>query len=273
MSFQSAASSAVWIFGRYSTSDAPDVAQAPMVVDDVERRVDDRRGEAGAVGVAHVAVVEVQPARAEDLRREVELLASSRRSIGRPKKPCAHWFISPATCSATFMNIGIAMDGQLEVALVVERHRRDLAERVLAVEHPAVGAGEQRVGDVADALLDRRVRPGRRAGALNPLALQVRRESRCRRRRRRGRPGPLMLVRGIVDSWVEERDALLVACPRCPPLDAGRHHGFAIRVESRQLFEGVDGFRGVDVRIGMRKVASNLEGSWCHGGFNFPHGI
>ena len=48
------------------------------------------------------------------------------------------------------------MEGELEVALVVQRHRRDLPERVLAVEHPAVGAREQRVGDVADALLDRR---------------------------------------------------------------------------------------------------------------------
>ena len=37
------------------------------------------------------------------------------------------------------------MDCQLEVALVVERHRRELAERVLAVEHPAVGAGEDKI--------------------------------------------------------------------------------------------------------------------------------
>ena len=65
------------------------------------------------------------------------------------------------------------MDGQLEVALVVQRHGRDLAERVLAVEHPAVGARQQRVGDVADALLDRRIRPRRGTGALDPLALQV----------------------------------------------------------------------------------------------------
>ena len=44
-----------------------------MVVDHVEREVDDRSGEAGAVLLAHVAVVEVQTARAEDLGREVEL--------------------------------------------------------------------------------------------------------------------------------------------------------------------------------------------------------
>ena len=32
--------------------------------------------------------------------------------------------------------------------------RRDLAQRVLAVEHPAVGARQQRIRDVADAVLD-----------------------------------------------------------------------------------------------------------------------
>ncbi len=50
-----------------------------MVVDHVEHEVDDRGGEAGAVGRAHVAVVEVQAARAEDLGGEVELLRASRR--------------------------------------------------------------------------------------------------------------------------------------------------------------------------------------------------
>src|SRR5207249_6874480 len=68
---------------------------------------------------------------------------------------------------------GIAMEGQLEVALVVQRHGRDLAERVLAVEHPAVGARQQRVRDVADALFNRRVRLRRGTGALNPLAPEV----------------------------------------------------------------------------------------------------
>ena len=62
---------------------------------------------------------------------------------------------------------------QLQVALVVERHRVDLAERVLAVEHPAVGAREQRVGDVANALGRRGARPRRGTGALNPLPLEI----------------------------------------------------------------------------------------------------
>ena len=70
----------------------------------------------------------------------------------------------------------VPVDGELEIALVVERHRVDLAERVLAVEHPAVGAGEQRVGDVAQAALGRGARPGGGARALDPLALEVGRD-------------------------------------------------------------------------------------------------
>ena len=34
----------------------------------------------------------------------------------------------------------IAVDGELEVTLVVERHRRDLAESIFAVKHPAIGS-------------------------------------------------------------------------------------------------------------------------------------
>ena len=66
MSFQSAASSAVWIFGRYSTSDEPVGAQPGLVVHHVGGQVDDRRREAAAVGAPHVPVVEVQAAGAED---------------------------------------------------------------------------------------------------------------------------------------------------------------------------------------------------------------
>ena len=96
--------------------------------------------------------------------------------MGRPKNPWAHRFISPDTCSATFMKIGVAVDGELEVALIVERHRGQLAERVFAVEHPAVGTREERVRDVADAALDRALGLRGRPGALDPLALQVGRD-------------------------------------------------------------------------------------------------
>src|SRR5439155_27150256 len=53
----------------------PGVTQGPVVVDGVEHEVDDRGGKAGAVRLAHVAVVEVEAAGAEDPGREVELAA------------------------------------------------------------------------------------------------------------------------------------------------------------------------------------------------------
>ena len=160
-----------------------------MVVDDVERRIDDGRGKAGAAGVPHVAVVQMQPARAKDLGREVELLfpVVDDRASEETLRPLVH------LARHLFGNLhehGIAMDGQLEVALVVQRHGRDLAQRVLAVEHPAVGARQQRVGDVADAVFDRRIRLRRGTGALNPLALEVLGNLAADESRRRGRLEP-----------------------------------------------------------------------------------
>src|SRR4030095_3255767 len=97
--------------------------------------------------------------------------------VGLPKNPCAHWFISAATLSAVFRKMGSRWIASFRFRwfssdivdtwpsasspsnippsepLVARRHRRPRADRGLAVEHPAVGAGQQRVGDVADALL------------------------------------------------------------------------------------------------------------------------
>src|SRR5258708_29774650 len=50
------------------------------------------------------------------------------------------------------------MNREFNISLVIDRHRRQLTECVLAVEHPAVGAGQERMGDIADALVDRRPR-------------------------------------------------------------------------------------------------------------------
>src|SRR5439155_378976 len=44
--------------------------------------------------------------------------------IGRPKKPCAHLFISPATCSATFVNTGSRWMASLRLRWL----SRDMAE-------------------------------------------------------------------------------------------------------------------------------------------------
>ena len=71
------------------------------------------------------------------------------------------------------MNTGSFANRQLEISLVVQRHGINLTERILAVKHPAVGAREQRVGDIADARFDRRVGFGSRTGSLNPLPLEI----------------------------------------------------------------------------------------------------
>ena len=143
-----------------------------VVVDDIKRRIGDGRGKAVAAGVADLPVVQVQPRARKILVVKVELLPP----VGDDRlaeEVLAHSFISPATCSATFMNTGSPMDSELQVALVIQRHRRDLAERVFAVEHPAIGAGKQSVGDVANPVFDRGARPGGRSSALNPLALKI----------------------------------------------------------------------------------------------------
>src|SRR6476620_3120689 len=112
-----------------------------MVVDHVEREVDDRSREAGTDPLAHVPVIEVQYARAEDLSGEVELSApvGDDGSPEKPLRPLVHFgcdFFGDA------QEAWVAGDRESEVALVVERHRVDLSERILAIEHPAVGTRE-----------------------------------------------------------------------------------------------------------------------------------
>jgi hypothetical protein len=118
----------------------PGRAQALVVVHHVEREVDDRSREAGAVRLAHVAVVEVQAAGAEDLRREGELGAPVGDDLAAEEaaRPGVHL---AGDLLGDLEKARILRDRQHQVALVVERHRRHLAEGVLAVEHPAVGAG------------------------------------------------------------------------------------------------------------------------------------
>ena len=168
--FQNAASSAVWILGVEDDGSAG-VPQGLVVVDHVEHGVDDRRREAGAAFVAHVPVVEVEATGPENPRGEVQLPPPV-LEIGRPKTaaPRRSSRRPPVRRPAGTAGAG---NRELQVPLVVERHRRHLAERVLAVEHPAVGARQQRVGDVADALLHRGARLRRRPGALESLPLQI----------------------------------------------------------------------------------------------------
>ncbi len=107
MRSQTAASSAVWILGRYSTIEEPCGAQPLVVVHDVQRHASTIDAENPHVpsGVRDVAVVEVQAARAEDAGGEVELLAPVRDDRAA-EEVRAQAFISAATCSATSRNCG-----------------------------------------------------------------------------------------------------------------------------------------------------------------------
>ena len=123
-----------------------------VVARDVERGVNDRGGKTATVGVTDVAVIQVQPARPEDLRCEVELLPPSRNSL--PSKealgPCVHLC---RDALGRLQEDWVLRKRQPKISLIVQRHRLDLAEGVLAVEHPSVRPGQESVGYVADAAL------------------------------------------------------------------------------------------------------------------------
>ena len=187
------------------------------------------------LAVPDVPVVEVQSAGAEDFRGEVELLPPVGDDLA-PEEPCRPAVHLSGDLLGDFEEHGVAVDGQLQVALVVERHRRDLAERVLAVEHPAVGAREQRVGDVAQGRFDRRAWPGCRAGALNPLPAKIAGDLAADEL---ALPGVLHFdLRARDDRLrIEERHALPIAHARRTPGDARLHHCLAFGVERRQRRE------------------------------------
>ena len=129
-------------------------AQRRVVGGHVQRGVDDRGRQAGAVRHAHVAVVQVQAARPEDRGGEVELRAPvvDDRPLQEPLRPGVHLSRDPFGGGQELRR---PRDAHAQVALVVQRHGRHLPQGVLAVEHPAVGAGQQGVGDVADAARQR----------------------------------------------------------------------------------------------------------------------
>ena len=146
-----------------------------VVVHDVERRVHDRRREVLAVAVSYMPVDQVQAASAEDPRGEGELCAPIRDRLAseRLARPGVH-LRRDAFGDVEEPRVG--GERELEIAVVVERHRLDLTERVLAVEHPTVGAGEQGVGDVAETGGEVGAGTCGWASALDPLTLQVGRD-------------------------------------------------------------------------------------------------
>src|SRR5262245_19110562 len=119
-----------------------------------------------------MAVVQMQSASAENLCRKVQLLdpivddGSTEESLS----PLIHF---SGNVLGSFHENRIAMDSKVEIALVIERHRRYLAQRVLSLEHPSVGARQKRIRNIANTLVDGAIRLCSRAVALNPLALKI----------------------------------------------------------------------------------------------------
>jgi hypothetical protein len=149
-------------------------------------------------------------------------------------------------------------DGQLEVALVVERHRLDLAQRILAVEHPAVRPREQRIGDVADAALDRRAGLGRRPRPLDPLALQVGGNLAADEAAGPG-VGDADLAPRNHGVRLQEADSRAIAKPLGAALDARRHDHQPVLVEGRQEGQDLERLRREDVRVGADETVANLQ--------------
>jgi len=203
--------------------------QRRLVVHDVDRGIDDRRGERRPGRVAHMPVDQVQAAGAEDPRGEGELGApvGDRLAAERLARPGVHLRRDPL---GDVEEPRVRGERELEVPVIVERHGLDLPQCVLAVEHPAVGAGEQGVGDVAQAGGEVGAGARRRAGALDPLALQVGRDL--------GAVEPPLAgvangERGAGNDGrgVEEVDPAPLPGPRRAPLDALPHQPAPVRVE------------------------------------------
>ena len=226
---------------------------------DVERDVDDRGGQALAAGEPHVTIVEVQAARPEDPRREIELRAPvlDDRPAEEALRPGVH--LAGDLLGGGHEHVG-PRERQLQVALVVERHAVDLPERVLAVEHPAVGARQQRVGDVADALGGRGARPRRGTGALDPLPLQIGRDLAAVEA---AGPGVAHADAGAADRRVrrQERDALALTLAPGAPLDARSHELTAIGIERRERRDRVERGRREHVSVVLYQSAANPQWS------------
>ena len=178
--------------------------------------------------------------------------------IGRPKNPDAHCVHLCGNLLGRAHEDLVAMDRQLEIPLIVERHRRQLSEGVFAVEHPPVGARQQRVGDVADALVGGHARSRRGTGSLNPLTLQVRGNLASDER-----AGASVLHPNTrpwnLGRWIEERDALATARACVAPRDTPGHDGLAIVIERRQRMQCVDRLGCENVRVACACVLTNLQ--------------
>jgi len=195
--------------------------------------------------------------RAEDLRGELELLFPV-VDDGAPEeavRPLVHLAGDPF---GHFQEDRASVDRQPQVPLVVQRHRGDLTKRVLPVEHPPIGARQQCIGDVPDALLDRSIRPRRRTGALNPLPLQIGRNLASHER-------PVASIADFdagprdLDLRIEEANPLLVArSPRSSP-NPRVHHRFPVLFELDKRPQRRRHLGRKNVGVVVLQVAANLQ--------------
>src|SRR5262245_43210927 len=120
----------------------------------------------------NMAVIQMEAPRAKNLRREIQLFVPAVDGWPSEKtlRPDIHF---ARHCVGHFQEPVVAVNRELEVSLVFERHRRYLAERILAVEHPPVGSRQQRVRHVSNAFVERRVWLRGRTSPLNPLPFEV----------------------------------------------------------------------------------------------------
>ncbi len=179
-----------------------------------------------------MTVVQVQAARPEDARGEIELLApvvddGAAEEAARPLVDLPRHLLGGG-----HEHVGSRVR-QLQIALVVERHGLDLTFRILSIEHPAIGARQQRVGGVANAFSGLHARPRRGAGALDPLALQVGGDVAALEA---SGAGVAHQDVGAADGGVrgQERDGLAFALPAQTPLDARAHELTAFSIERRE---------------------------------------
>ena len=207
--------------------------------------------------MSDVAVVEVETSCAEDARGEVELSAPvfDDAAAEEPLAPGVHL---GGDLLGDLEEEGLAGQGDPQAALVVEGHGGDLAEGVLPVEHPAIGAREEGVGDVAEVLLEGCVRLRGGAGALDPLAAQVGGDVRAREP---ALAGVLDADRGAADRGArgEEVDARVLAKTLCAPLRPLRHEVRPVPVEVRERIQCVEGLPRVHVGVGLFEAVADFE--------------
>jgi hypothetical protein len=119
-----------------------------------------------------VPVIKVQTASAKDLRREIELASPvfddrvSEKVTGPPIHLAGDLF-------GYAEEHPVARYSQLQISMIVERHRVDLTERVFAVKHPSICSREQRIRYVPQSILDACARFRSGSGSLYPLPLEI----------------------------------------------------------------------------------------------------